>query len=137
MEKQLNEYLSDMFLLTVKVKKYHWNIEDKNFFGLHKFFEEIYSDLDEAIDEVAERIRMIGKYPLSTLKDYITNATIEECTKDHDRKSMLKELLADHEKIISNLKKYVYNAEDPGTEDLFVQRLRVHEKYKWMIESHL
>ena len=59
---KLNSILADEFLLALKTRNYHWNVEGPSFVEMHKFYEGLYNELDEIIDEVAERVRMLGHY---------------------------------------------------------------------------
>ena len=76
--KCLNEYLSDLKVFAAKLKNYHWNVKGKEFFVMHEKLEEYYNCANDAIDEVAENILMIGGQPLGTLKDYMQNSKIGE-----------------------------------------------------------
>ena len=76
--KCLNEYLSDLKVFACKLQNYHWNVKGKEFFVMHEKLEEYYDCTNEAIDEVAESILMIGGQPLGTLRDFINNAKIGE-----------------------------------------------------------
>jgi starvation-inducible DNA-binding protein len=67
----LNGILADEFLLYLKTRNAHWNVEGADFYDKHKFFEEQYAQLDDVIDNVAERIRILGHYASATLKDYL------------------------------------------------------------------
>lgn len=76
--KCLNEYLSDLKVFACKLQNYHWNVKGKEFFVMHEKLEEYYDCTNEAIDEVAESILMIGGQPLGTLRDFINNSKIGE-----------------------------------------------------------
>jgi starvation-inducible DNA-binding protein len=52
----LNQYLSDVHVLYIKIRNYHWNIEGSNFIAMHRFYETLYLEMAEVIDELAERI---------------------------------------------------------------------------------
>ena len=80
--KKINEYLSNLMVLNVKLHSIHWNVEGEQFQRIHNFTEEIYDDLFVKYDEVAELLKMKEERPLVTMKDYLENASIEESTKD-------------------------------------------------------
>ena len=67
----LNLLLSDEHIVYTKTRNYHWNYEGDNFMEIHKFLEGQYDELAEIIDEVAERIRMIGHFPEGRMKDFL------------------------------------------------------------------
>jgi len=91
----LNGFLADEFLLYLKTRNAHWNIEGSDFHAMHKFFEEQYEQLDETMDDVAERIRALGHYAPATMKAYLelTHLT-EESREKNDSAGFIKELLA-------------------------------------------
>lgn len=74
----LNKLLADEFVLYVKTRNFHWNVETPNFSELHKFFEGQYEALDETIDEVAERARALGGKAVATLGEYATLTSLPE-----------------------------------------------------------
>lgn len=132
--------LADMYVLYVKTQNFHWNVIDSRFYSLHQFFEEQYKDLAEAIDEVAERIRMLGERTPASLKQFLDTTSLKESNGDLSGDEMIQDLLTDHETLIRNLREgiaYTSKLGDEGTADLFIQRLRAHEKTAWMLRSHL
>lgn len=93
---ELNVYLADLNVLYRKVQNYHWNIKGKQFFILHAKLEEFYDGLNEAIDEVAEKILMLEGQPLGTMKDYLAVTKITEAeNKKIDVDSVLKAVTKD------------------------------------------
>jgi starvation-inducible DNA-binding protein len=136
---QLGLILADMYLIYVKTQNFHWNIVDPRFSILHQFLEDQYKELQEAIDEVAERIRMLGEKTPATLAQFLEMSSLEESLEMIGGDEMLAALLKDHESIIKNLREqidYSGKLNDQGTADLLIQRLRSHEKTAWMLRSH-
>lgn len=74
----VQKYLSNLAVLNVKLHNIHWNVVGKQFVRIHTFTEEIYDELFEAFDEVAELLKMKNIMPLSTMADYLENGSIEE-----------------------------------------------------------
>lgn len=74
----MNQLLADLNVLYRKLQNYHWNIKGKTFFTLHAKLEEYYDFVNEEIDEVAEKILMIGGQPLGRMKDYLEISGIRE-----------------------------------------------------------
>jgi len=74
----LNGLLADSTVFYQKLRHYHWNVDGQHFFELHEKFEEIYGRWAGSIDEIAERILMVGGVPLHTLKSLLNAATLEE-----------------------------------------------------------
>ncbi len=139
--KMLNQYLADLQVLYTKVQNYHWNLEGMNFFALHGKFEELYDQINEEIDEVAERILTLGQRPLGTLKDFVATAKIEEAKNAPiDGKTAVQNVLADFEYVIRQLRDGVAVAEennDAGTADMLTSSMAGYEKTCWMLRVSL
>lgn len=138
----LNGFLADEFLLYLKTRNAHWNIEGPDFHTMHKFFEEQYEQLDETTDEVAERIRMLGHYAPATMKSYLELTHLTEQTRGkNDSAGFIKELLGDHESIIirlrENINLFASELNDLGTSDFITGLMETHEKMAWMLRAHL
>lgn len=137
---ELNKLLSDEVVLYIQTRNYHWNIEGLNFNEMHLFFEKQFAELDEIMDAVAERIRMIGHYTEARLSDYLKLTHLTEQPYSNDQHVQLKNLLASHETIIRHLRKLitVFNDEykDIGSSDFVNQLLGRHEKMAWMIRAY-
>ena len=136
----LNEVLATTYVLYVKTQNFHWNLEGCHFFFLHKMFEGQYEELAEAIDTIAERIRLFKVKAPGSMKEFLELTLIKESTKPKDSKGMIQELLSDHETLSNLLHKKISEAQkfsDEGTADLYIQRLRAHDKTAWMLRSHL
>ena len=74
----LTAVLADAMLLYSKTRKFHWNVKGESFMELHKLFENQYKQLEEAIDEIAERINKLGSPVIGTLKEFSQHATLKE-----------------------------------------------------------
>src|SRR5258708_22514987 len=118
---ELNKVLADEFVLYAKTRNYHWNVEGSNFMEMHKFYESQFEQLDEIIDDVAERIRTLGHYAEARLKDYLKLTHLEEQEYTNKQNKQLKNLLDDHETISQNLRKLISQFADKhkdlGTSD--------------------
>ncbi len=131
--------LADTYLVYVKTQNFHWNIRDPRFFSLHKFFEEQYQSLAAAIDEIAERIRMLDAKAPGSLNSFLELTRLDDAKDELSADAMLKALLQDHQNIIQWIRQEIEPTSklgDEGTADLLVQRLRAHEKAAWMLKSH-
>lgn len=138
----LNKLLADEFVLYVKSRNFHWNVETPNFSELHKFFEAQYDALDAVIDEVAERARALDGKAAATLADYLKLTRLSENAVDHrSQKELLSALLTDHEAMIRALRVDAAACDerygDAGTADFLVGLMQQHEKAAWMIRAHL
>lgn len=137
----LNQILADEQVLFAKTRNYHWNIESPSFMELHKFYEGLYTELAETIDEIAERIRKIGHYAEGRLKDYIKLANLEEGDYTNDQNTQIKNLLDDHETIArgirNNIDKVDEELKDAGSADFLTNLLKAHEQWAWMLRAYL
>ena len=102
---ELAKILADEFVLYTKTRNAHWNVEGPDFYDKHKFFETQFAELDDFIDNIAERIRSLGHYAPATLKEFLTLTSLtEESREKNDSHGFLIDLLEDHETIIIHLR---------------------------------
>lgn len=137
---ELSRVLADSFTLYLKTHNYHWNVTGKLFHPLHEQFEVQYSELAEAIDVIAERIRALGFRAPGTFKEYRELTSIEEDTDQPDAMEMVRRLVEDNEQLLRTAREALQPAqygEDEATIDLLTQRLNTHSKTAWMLRSHL
>jgi starvation-inducible DNA-binding protein len=138
----LNRLLADEHVLYIKTRKAHWNVEGPDFLTIHRFFEEQYKQLEQIIDDVAERIRTIGHYTEATKAGFLMETHLTEETREKNNSAgFISSLLADHESIIIHLRENIgrYDEEwkDIGTSDFITSLLKTHEKMAWMLRAHL
>jgi starvation-inducible DNA-binding protein len=137
---ELSKVLADTYLLYLKTHNYHWNVTGKLFHSLHEQFEEQYTELASAVDEIAEGIRTLGFRAPGTFKEFSKLASIEEDTAEPEALEMVRQLAIGNEKVLRTARKALKpanKAEDEATVDLLTQRLHVHAKTAWMLRSHL
>ena len=138
----LNRILADEHVLYIKTRNAHWNVEGRDFYAQHKFFEDQYTQLEEIIDEVAERIRAIGHFAVATMARFLELTHLTEQTRaSNDSLGYIKELLEDHESIIIHMRQNIPQFEDAwndiGTSDFITGIMEIHEKMAWMLRAHL
>ncbi|MEI6753172.1 MAG: DNA starvation/stationary phase protection protein [Paludibacter sp.] len=138
----LNKLLSDEHVLYIKTRNAHWNVESPDFMAVHKFFESQYIQLEEIIDQVAERIRSINHYAIGTMTDYLKLTQLnEESRENNDSISYIKDLNCDHEAVIIELRENIHRLandfHDLGTSDFITGLMEKHEKMAWMLRAHL
>ncbi len=138
----LTNLLADEMTLYIKTRKFHWNVCGESFMELHKLFEGQYKQLEEYIDEIAERINKLGAKTIGTLKEFSSSNSLKESPgKYPSQKNMLQELLSDHESLAIQLRKHVssvsekYN--DAGTADFLTGLLQDHETISWILRRYL
>lgn len=136
----LNRLLSDYSVLYQKLRAYHWNVEGENFFLLHEKFEELYEREKLVVDELAERIRAFGEYPISTYSEQLVEARISEDNGQIDGQSMVENLCSDYENLQEALDEAIGTAEGDGdstTVNLLEDIQDEQEETLWMLKSFL
>lgn len=135
----LNEYLANYHIHYQKLRGCHWNIKGQNFFTLHVKFEELYTNAQLTIDEIAERVLTLGKPPHSRFADYIKESKIKEVdTIGMNDMTMVDEVLADMAALIEierELLKATEEADDDGSNDMVNRFMQFKEKTTWMLRS--
>lgn len=137
----LNKYLADLNVLYTKLHNYHWNIEGEGFFTLHEVLEEIYSEMADEIDEVAERVLTLGIRPAASMKEYLELAELkEEESVGIQSRDVVKNVLDDFSILIGKLREGIEIADkynDEASIDLMVGSLSNLEKRSWMLRAYL
>jgi starvation-inducible DNA-binding protein len=136
--KGLSKLLADSYLLYLKTQNYHWNVTGKMFQPLHTLFKEQYGDLAEAIDEIAERIRALGKFAPGSFSSFSKVTSIIEENGIPSAEEMIHHLVVGNETVISTAREIIKlceEADDDVTIDLMIERMQRHEKNAWMLRS--
>ncbi len=136
----LSRLLADSYTLYLKTQNYHWNVTGPMFQTLHLMFEEQYTELAAAVDELAERIRSLGVYAPGSYSQFRSLTSIKEASGPPKAKDMALDLAVSHETAAKTARGVFPAAEkghDEATMDLLTQRIRVHEKTAWMLRSLL
>ncbi len=136
----LNRYLASTYLLLLKTQNFHWNITGEHFYSYHNLLEDQYKDLQDAVDELAERVRKVGFLALGSFSQFSKVADIKESTKPCKSREMLTSLLSDHQTmadLAKDLIKLFQSKGDEASADLLVSRLHAHDKAIWMLSATL
>ncbi len=135
----LNEYLANYHVHYQKLRGCHWNIKGQNFFTLHLKFEELYTNAQLTIDEIAERVLTLGKPPHSRFEDYVRESSIKEIdTIGMSDIHMVEAILDDMSKLIEMeraLLEATDKAGDDGSNDMVNRFMQFKEKTTWMLRS--
>ncbi len=128
--------------LYVKIRKAHWNVAGESFMELHKLFEGHYTQLEKAIDEIAERISKLGGKTIGTMEEFSKISTLKEFPgKYPSSMDMIKELLKDHESVIVLLRKDIESCDekynDAGTTDFLTGLMTEHETIAWTLRRYI
>jgi starvation-inducible DNA-binding protein len=135
---KLNLLLANYHVFYQKLRNFHWNVKGGDFFDLHEKFEELYTASFNDIDEIAERIRIFGQTPYSTMKIYLEKSDITEVGTDLTDEAMVQEVLQDIE-ILDSFMIDVINvgseAGDVATVDMVNKMVKAIEKEHWMLKA--
>lgn len=136
----LSRLLADSYTLYLKTHNYHWNVTGPLFATLHTMFEEQYTELAQAVDEIAERIRALGFAAPGSYAAFSRLTQIEEEAGNPSAEEMIERLVIGQETIVRTARQIfpaVEKANDEPTADLLTQRMQIHEKNAWMLRSLL
>jgi starvation-inducible DNA-binding protein len=140
LEQVMNQQLANWNILYTKLHRFHWYVKGPHFFTLHAKFEELYEEAAGTMDELAERLLITGGKPVSTLKEYLQFATIEETSEVLTAEEMVQIVVNDFSQLISELKEGKTAAEqvdDEVTSDMFTELIEKLSKHNWMLTSYL
>ncbi len=136
----LSRLLADSYTLYVKTHNFHWNVTGPMFATLHAMFEAQYTELQGAVDLIAERIRALGHPAPATFARFLELSSIKEDKGVPAAQDMIRSLLAGQEAVTRTARSLfpvVDRCGDEPTADLLTQRMQVHEKTGWMLRSLL
>lgn len=137
----LNTLLADEFSLYARTRNCHWNVTGPAFSILHKFFEEQYEQIAGILDDVAERVRILGGVAVGNLTAINASTRLGEAKDELGAMKMVLNLLTDHETIIRAVRENIVDVNDVyndiGTADFLTGVMEAHEKMAWMLRSHL
>ncbi len=136
----LNRLLANYSVHYQKLRNYHWNVKGSDFFDLHERFEQQCNEARENIDEIAERIRVFGKTPFSTMREYLESSEIVETGTDLPSDIMVREVLSDFRILLEHMFEVVDVAADlgdSGTEEMVKSFIHDIEKHHWMLTAFM
>ena len=136
----LKRLLADTYTLYLKTHNYHWNVTGPRFRDLHLLWEEQYTELAVAVDDVAERIRTLGHPAPGTYREFAGLTSIAEPDNVLDAEGMLRDLVEAQEAVVRTAREILPPAQGAGDESsasLIADRMVVHEKAAWMLRSLL
>lgn len=134
----LKALLADSYTLYLQTHNFHWNVTGPRFRDLHLMFEEHYTELAVAVDDIAERIRTIGVHAPGTYKALADLSNIDEVEGVPNAEDMVVILTKGHEQVVKTCRKALKLAQDADDESsaaLISDRMRVHEKTAWMLRA--
>jgi len=134
----LKHLLADSYTLYLQTHNFHWNVTGPQFRELHLMFEEHYTELAVAVDDIAERIRTLDVVAPGTYKAFAELSEVKEVDGVPDAKKMVGILTKAHEQVVKTCRDVLVKAQrahDESTAALVSDRMRVHEKTAWMLRA--
>ena len=138
--KDLNTLLANFQIYYQNLRGIHWNIKGKRFFDLHIKFEELYTDANIKVDEIAERVLTLGETPLHTFDDYTKAAKVpvgKNISVDEKAVQLIVDSLTELLSIERNLLDKSDKASDEGTNSMMSDFITEQEKTIWMMKAWL
>jgi len=136
----LSKLLADSYTLYVKTHNFHWNVTGPMVQTLHTMFEAQYTELAEAVDVIAERIRALGYPAPGSFTEFQQLASIKDSVGQLSAEEMIRESVEGQEAVVRTARAIIpiaTKADDEPTADLVTERMQVHEKTAWMMRSLL
>lgn len=134
----LSQLLANTYALYLKTQCYHWHVKGPHFVSLHGLFETQYQQLSEAVDSIAERIRMLGSNAPASFSEFNRLKTHNDGDPNAAADLMVHDLLADHRAILTEIGEVMAVADHVGDEatiSLLGERIVEHEKAEWFLNS--
>lgn len=137
----LNQYLANTAVLIMNLYNYHWNIVGPNFISMHEKLEEYYKTGTDMFDEIAERIKQLNGFPLTSLSQYEQVAQIKNIpSQDYHSQDIIKALIKDFN-FMNNIGLQISNLATTNNDEVTNAILTEHsiffEKELWMLQAHL
>lgn len=132
----LKQLLADFQVYYTNLRGFHWNVKGHDFFVLHEKFEDLYNDTAEKVDELAERILMLGGVPESKFSEYLKRAKVQELSGVSCGSEAIAHVLDTYKYLMAEERKVLELAGEAGddvTADLMTGYLKEQEKLVWML----
>jgi starvation-inducible DNA-binding protein len=136
----LNQTLAETVVTTMLAQNFHWNVTGMSFGPLHALFQQVYEDHFQGQDDLAERIRAIGETAEGKLSVHLERSKVSEGDAQASDVEMIRHLMEAQETIgatLAGLSEIAARHGDVRTEDLAIERGRIHDKFAWMLRAHL
>jgi starvation-inducible DNA-binding protein len=136
----LQRQIANAFLLYANYKRYHWQTYGPLFRDLHLFFDELATAVHGTVDELAERVRMIGQDPIAMPSEVMEATSIKPARAGQSMREMVEEANAHVVRVIREMREAIEAADeagDPGTADVLTRFVQIHEKHEWFLRDLL
>lgn len=137
---EMKKVLANTFMMYYKSHAAHWNVEGMLFASLHQFFGTMYEELHDAVDPIAEHLRALGSYAPVSLSSLMEEAEVIEDSAVYEPREMITRLIAANDLVRASLYRARGEAEtekEAGVINFLEERIDTHDKYAWMLKSHL
>lgn len=137
---ELNELLANYAVFYQNVRGFHWNIRGERFFELHVKFEELYTNLQMKIDEIAERVLTLGGTPYHTHAIFLETSSVKPTENIRDGRQAIQRILSAFTTVLLQQREILElagKAGDEGTNALMSDYIREQEKLVWMYSAYL
>lgn len=137
----LNRYLANLHVVSTKLRNFHWNVVGVDFIDFHETLQTLYEEVALEIDRVAERIKMLGFFPLASMYDFLNHATLKEAQSvSYDAKTIAYVVADDFAataRYLREVDQYVSQTTDEFTMNIFADAFGFLEKYIWFFTAYL
>ncbi|MFB9884897.1 Dps family protein [Balneatrix alpica] len=136
----LSQLLADTYTLYLQTHNFHWNVTGPMFHALHAMFEQQYTEMAVAVDDIAERIRALGARAPGSYLEFSKLSKIKEQPDVSDATAMLQVLVQSHETLVRTCREVLplaQEAADESSAGLLADRMALHEKTAWMLRAML
>lgn len=130
--------LANSFAFSLKTQGYHWNVIGSDFPQLHSLFGDIYTEVQTAVDEIAEHIRQLDSFAPGTLTRMLELSAVEEDEKIPVALKMIENLIAANETVMDSFTAVYEMAEKEkmyALSNYLQDRLTAHSKHRWMMKA--
>ena len=134
----LKKVMADTFVMYYKAHASHWNIEGPNFPQYHEFLNDLYNELWNSVDDIAEKIRQLGGYAPASLSELMSHAMVSENTGTYSDHEHLTRLLDANNLVLASLLMAYKEAEaatEIGVSNFIQDRVMAHQKHGWMLKA--
>ena len=137
---QMNTLLANYQVQYMNARGFHWHIQGRDFFELHAKFEEIYTELLQQIDDIAERILTLGGTPDHQFQQYLQHSRIESAAVIRSGQQAVQSLIDGYEILLQSQRQLCQQAaelDDEGTSALMSDFVGSQEKLNWMLKAYV
>lgn len=136
----LTKVMADTFAMYYKAHSSHWNVEGPNFPQYHEFLQDLYTELWNSVDDIAEKIRQLGGYAPSSLSELMSHTMVTENTGTLSAEEYMARLLDSNNLVLASLLMSYKEAEaatEIGVSNFIQDRVMAHQKHGWMLKAIL